>query len=58
MAPTLVQPGQMELAAKIGLRTQATKEFYDLVIVGAGLAGPGGGGLRRVGRSADVGDRR
>ena len=35
----LVQPGQMELAAKIGLRTQATKEFYDLVIIGAGLAG-------------------
>jgi thioredoxin reductase (NADPH) len=35
----LVQPGQMELAAKIGLRTQATKEFYDLIIVGAGLAG-------------------
>ena len=35
----LVQPGQMELAAKIGLRTQAAKEFYDLVIVGAGLAG-------------------
>ena len=35
----LVQPGQMELAGKIGLRTQATKEFYDLVIVGAGLAG-------------------
>jgi thioredoxin reductase (NADPH) len=35
----LVQPGQMELAAKVGLRTQATKEFYDLVIIGAGLAG-------------------
>jgi thioredoxin reductase (NADPH) len=35
----LVQPGQMELAAKIGLRTQAAKEFYDLVIIGAG---PGG----------------
>ncbi len=35
----LVQPGQMELAAKIGLRTQATKEFYDLVIIGAGPAG-------------------
>jgi thioredoxin reductase (NADPH) len=35
----LVQPGQMELAGKIGLRTQATKEFYDLVIIGAGLAG-------------------
>jgi thioredoxin reductase (NADPH) len=35
----LVQPGQMELANKIGLRTQAAKEFYDLVIIGAGLAG-------------------
>jgi thioredoxin reductase (NADPH) len=35
----LVQPGQMELAGKIGLRTQAEKEFYDLVILGAGLAG-------------------
>jgi thioredoxin reductase (NADPH) len=35
----LVQPGQMELAGKIGLRTQAAKDFYDLVIVGAG---PGG----------------
>ncbi len=35
----LVQPDQTELANKIGLRTQATKEFYDLVIMGAGLAG-------------------
>jgi thioredoxin reductase (NADPH) len=35
----LVQPGQMELASKIGLRTQAAKEFYDLVIIGAGPAG-------------------
>ena len=35
----LVQPGQMELASKIGLRTTAAKEFYDLVIIGAGLAG-------------------
>jgi thioredoxin reductase (NADPH) len=35
----LVQPSQMELATKIGLRTQATKEFYDLVIIGAGLGG-------------------
>jgi thioredoxin reductase (NADPH) len=34
-----VQPGQMELAGKIGLRTQAAKESYDLVIIGAGLAG-------------------
>jgi thioredoxin reductase (NADPH) len=35
----LVQPSQMELASKIGLRTQALKEFYDLVIIGAGPAG-------------------
>jgi thioredoxin reductase (NADPH) len=35
----LVQPGQMELASKIGLRTTAEKDFYDLVIIGAGPAG-------------------
>jgi thioredoxin reductase (NADPH) len=35
----LVQPGQMELAAKIGLRTTAEKEFYDLIVLGAGPAG-------------------
>jgi thioredoxin reductase (NADPH) len=35
----LVQPEQADLASKIGLRTQAAKEFYDLVIIGAGLAG-------------------
>ena len=36
---SLMQPTQTELAARIGLRTQAQKEFYDLVIVGAGPAG-------------------
>ncbi|MGC2398302.1 MAG: FAD-dependent oxidoreductase [Acidobacteriaceae bacterium] len=35
----LVQPGQMELAGKIGLRTQAAKESYDLIVIGAGPAG-------------------
>ncbi|HEX3940565.1 MAG TPA: FAD-dependent oxidoreductase [Acidobacteriaceae bacterium] len=35
----LVQPDQTELAGKVGLRTQAAKEFYDLVVIGAGLAG-------------------
>jgi thioredoxin reductase (NADPH) len=35
----LVQPGQIELAGKIGLRTQAEQDFYDLVIIGAGPAG-------------------
>ena len=36
---SLVQPDQPDLARKIGLSTQAAKEFYDLVIIGAGLAG-------------------
>jgi thioredoxin reductase (NADPH) len=36
---SLMQPTQTELAQRIGLRTQAQKEFYDLVIVGAGPAG-------------------
>lgn len=35
----LVQPEQMELASKVGLRTQAKKDFYDLIVVGAGPAG-------------------
>ena len=35
----LVQPTTTELANKVGLRTQAQEEFYDLVIVGAGPAG-------------------
>lgn len=34
-----VQPTQMELAQKVGLKIQADKEFYDVVIVGAGPAG-------------------
>ncbi|WP_047497160.1 FAD-dependent oxidoreductase [Terriglobus sp. TAA 43] len=37
-----VQPTQMELAGKIGLRVQAEKEHYDLVVVGAGPAGLAG----------------
>ena len=36
---SLVQPSQTELAGRIGLRTQAQKDFYDLVIVGGGPAG-------------------
>jgi thioredoxin reductase (NADPH) len=34
-----VQPTQMELATKVGLKTHADKEFYDVVVVGAGPAG-------------------
>jgi thioredoxin reductase (NADPH) len=35
----LVQPSTFELAAKIGLRTQAREEFYDAIVIGAGPAG-------------------
>lgn len=37
----LVQPQVSELGAKVGLRTLAERDFYDLVIVGAGPAGLG-----------------
>ncbi len=35
----LLQPSNAELAAKVGMSTQAQQPFYDLVIVGAGPAG-------------------
>ena len=35
----LVDPELGELAARVGLRVQATQEFYDMVVVGAGPAG-------------------
>ena len=34
-----VQPTQTALAEKIGLRVQAEKDFYDVVVIGAGPAG-------------------
>ena len=37
----LVAPDHRLLAEKVGLRTQATQPFYDLIIVGAGPAGLG-----------------
>ena len=39
----LVQPDMRLLAQKVGLQTQATQPFYDLIIVGAGPAGLGAG---------------
>lgn len=35
----LVQPSTLDLAARVGLRTEAKEEFYDIVVVGAGPAG-------------------
>ena len=35
----LVQPGTLDLAKHIGLRTEAKEEFYDVIVVGAGPAG-------------------
>ena len=36
---TLVEPSLAEVADKAGLRTEATRPFYDLIVVGAGPAG-------------------
>jgi thioredoxin reductase (NADPH) len=37
----LVEPDNLSLAGKCGLRTRATEPFYDMIIVGAGPAGLG-----------------
>lgn len=39
---TLVQPDRRDLAQRIGLRTEASEPFYDVVIVGGGPAGLAG----------------
>ncbi len=36
---TLVEPSNADLAAKLGLRTEAQHRFYPLIIVGSGVAG-------------------
>jgi len=38
---TLIQPDFRLLADKVGLQTQATQPYYDLIIIGAGPAGLG-----------------
>ena len=39
----LIQPDTRTLADKVGLQTQATQPFYDLIVIGAGPAGLGAG---------------
>jgi thioredoxin reductase (NADPH) len=39
----LAEPDNRSLAEKVGLQTQASQPFYDLIIVGAGPAGLGAG---------------
>jgi len=38
---TLIQPDFRTLAERVGLQTQATQPYYDLIIIGAGPAGLG-----------------
>lgn len=38
---TLIQPDFRSLAEKVGLQTEATQPYYDLIIIGAGPAGLG-----------------
>ena len=38
---TLVEPDHLTLAQKVGLQTEASQPFYDVIIVGAGPAGLG-----------------
>jgi thioredoxin reductase (NADPH) len=38
---TLIEPDHLTLAEKVGLQTQASQPFYDVIIVGAGPAGLG-----------------
>src|ERR1700731_4751944 len=45
----LVEPSDAELAARVGLATTPSKDFYDLIVIGGGPAGLGAAGDGRAG---------
>ena len=47
---TLTHPDSHAIAQRVGLQTEAETPFYDLIVIGAGPAGLGRRGLRRLGR--------
>ena len=53
----LRSPEPREVAERLGRPLLASCELYDLVIVGAGPAGLGGRGVRRLGRAKDAAAR-
>src|ERR1700749_1154409 len=40
-AAPLIEPSDTELASRVGLATTPSKDFYDLIVIGGGPAGPG-----------------
>ncbi len=52
----LKDPEPETLAAKVGLSIQATQEFYDMVVVGAGPAGLAAAVYARQRGAAHAGD--
>ena len=53
----LSEPSIEELGDRLGIRKQAQSAYYDMIVVGTGPAGTGGGGLWRLGGSAHGADR-
>ena len=55
--PILVEPSNADLAARLGINPQASRSYYDLIIVGGGPGGSDGRHLRRPGRDGHPDNR-